>query len=473
MKRSEIDKWGDYDFTWLGHGSFFLGLLLNNFAFYHPKPLFVVTCGIIILVGFFNSSAFALVLPLVILFFYHYVSLKKLTRGIKLKRKAANKSQEEKSEKVIYEFSNPYDFDYSNFIVKDQFTGQAKQHTVADYTNYWDTLKKHTRFKSTHLFFLNNGMGKKYFGPAITILTDSMGLHRLKIVDERVEDVDVYPKVYATRAPKTLPNELSIQYGLFDSVKRGENVNFYKTREYRPGDSINKINWKLSQKSHKTIINEFENNSNSNINIILIDDQRLHAGEGGSSTFEYCKDIVLSLCHEHIRSNNTIGFFSHQKFIKALTGRNHLVSLEIYMAGMELKEYPTHELYHKATKVPDEVIKLEKSLKHLIKEESNTYIVTGFIPGKLWDYYLSLIKTVARESRQTHLVVVDALNELRRKTHSMDHTWIARIMEMMPGAQAQLKQICKSHNIYLTQTSIDSRLKGKERVKNAYQQHKL
>lgn len=473
MKKTQIDRWGDYDFKLLGHRSFFKGIILNNFAFYHPKPLFILTCLFMIFAGFFNTSAYALLIPFIILFYYHYFSLKKLTRGIKLKRKANEKSQEERSEKVIYEFSNPYAFDYSNFIIRDQFSGEAKKHTVSDYTQYRDTLHKYYRFKSTHHFNLNNGMGKKQFGPVVTLLTDSMGLHRLKLVDETAEAMDVYPKVYATKAPETLPNELSIQYGLFDSVKRGENVNFFKTREYRPGDSINKINWKLSQKTNKIIINEFENNSNSNINIILIDDQRLHAGEGGSSTFEYCKDIVLSLCHEHIRSNNSIGFFSHQKFIQALTGRSHLVSLEIYMAGMELQNYPAHELYHKNTKVPVEVQKLEKSLKHLIKDESNTYIVTGFIPGKLWDYYHHLFKEVSRQSRQTHLVVVDALDELKSKTHTFDHTWITKIMTMMPEAERRLKDMCKRNNIHLTMTSINSKVKGKQRVKYAYRSQQI
>lgn len=464
MKKISIDKFRDYPFDF----SLGLSFFPNNIAFFYPKPLFIIFTSLIGIVCLFNYRALIFFVPLVVVNFYQYLSLKKAKSGLKVKRKFSARSKEGNSELTQWEISNPYDFTFSNLVLKDKFIGERVPKGKKGILLYFEELKSRFRFKYQRKLILNNGMGKKPYGPMTIFFSDTLGLHQLKFVHDTEEYMHVFPKVYPVQAPRTKPHEQSIEYGLYDSTTRGENINFYQTREYREGDSINKINWKLTVKSHKVIVNEFENNSNSRINIILNDDHRIHNGDGAFSTFEYAKDMALSLCHHHINSNDSIGLICHQKYIQPKSGKNHLVALELFASNLEMSEFPAADLYHKSNKIPLEVQRLEKKINNLLKENSNTYIISGFIPGKLWRFYLDLFKTTARKSLKTHITLIDGISYLIKNSELDNQLWLAHLKESYPQAKAEFEIFCKKNAITFRIIEIDPTIEESHRIKDAF-----
>jgi len=469
MRKTSLNSFKDYPFQFEFKLRFISGLISANVLFLYPKPIILVTLFILFVLSLLNTLVFNFFIPLLGIYLYNYHSIKKIKNGIKIKRNYNPKSKEENEERVTYHISNPYSLNFSNLFIKDQFNGEKIVPTKNSTLFYKNELKQNHREVIKKDYKLNNGMGKKQFGPMSMILSDPLGINQLKIVHDDESYLEVFPKIYPTKAPMTTPFEHSIEYGLFDSITRGENVNFYKTREYQPGDSINKINWKLSLKDNTIIVNEYENNSNSKVNIILFDDQRLHVGDGADSSFEYCKDIALSLCQHHISSNDSIGLFCHQKYLKPMSGKSHLLALEIFAAGLKLKEFPVYSLYHKTTKIPTEVIEFENRLKHLIDKESNTYIITSIMPGKLWKYYFQLIRSVAMRSKTTHLTLVDGLGHILSKSHKDDQNWMAQIHASVPKEIEELKIFSEKNNITLSVVKVDARTSEPMRVRNAFE----
>lgn len=464
MKKATIDRFKDYSPKF----EFSKDIIVHNLSFLYPKPLMIIALVALVIVSIINYRALCFFFPLLIIYWYQFQTLQKAKVGLKFKRVFPETSKEEKTELVEYRISNPYDFHFANLVIKDKFDGERLTPNKKGILFYFDELQKKFRFHHQRPLKLNNGMGKKHFGPMTLFLSDSIGLHFLKYVYEKPSYMKVYPKVYSVKAPKTLPYEHSIEFGLHDSTTRGENINFYQTREYREGDSINKINWKLTVKSHKVIVNEFENNSNSRVNIVLIDDQRVHTGDGAFSSFEYAKDIALSLCHHHINSNNSIGLFCHQKYIKPSSGRSHLVSLEMFAGGLELAELSAAELYHRTTKVPVEIQQLEKKISTLINEGSNSYIITGFVPGKLWDYYLKLFETTARKSKATHITLIDGIDEVVKRSDSENQLWLSHMKSTYPEAKAEFEAFCKKNGIKYSIVKVDNKIKEAYRIKDAF-----
>jgi uncharacterized protein (DUF58 family) len=468
MRKLKLNKWSDYKINMELNRYFFKDFIINNLDCLKTKPLYISCLILLTICALFKTYIFVFIIPLLGLYIYNGLAIKSVVNKVKVKRTFSKKSKEENSEIVHYSIENSFNYSFSNFSITDVFQGHKYVRDVEQTVLFSASLRARSKTSHDKAFKLNNGMGKKYFGPMEINLTDQMGINEVSLVYPPDQFMDIYPKVNPTIAPKTKANDYSVQYGLFDSFKKGDNVNFYCTREYQPGDNVKKINWKLSLKSQSLIINEFENNTNSNINIIILDDQRLHLGAGRNSSLEYCKDLSLSLCHQHINSNNSIAMFGHSIHTNYNSGRNHLINIELKTTSLELTQFPKFDLYHKSNKVPAEIVKHESRIKKTIYEDSNTYIFTGLIPGKLWDFYLNLICNIKRKTMNTHLIVIDGIDSLLSESNQQDEKWLAHIKVLVPNEIDSLRVLCRSKGIKLSILTIGKPRHYRQKVKTAY-----
>lgn len=370
----------------------------------------------LLLIGFIifgkNLSALKIFIPLVAVDIYLRLSLRKLKNKIKILRVHNDKAKEEDLFSIKYYISNPSPFRYNNFTLINHFEGHHAPLIGTSWIKYFHSLPKNTRKYEERKVSLNHGMGEKTFGKIFSFVTDEVGFHRLKFVNEEINKVNVYPKVYSSRRDRITPDPTSRNFGDFDTYHRGENVNFYGVREYVQGDNIKKINWKLSLKHNSLIVNEFEKNVNGKICIAINEDIRVHMGEGSFSTLEYCKDFALSLCHQHIKNNNEIEFLTHQFPNRTGSGTAYVQNLEMILGRLLPAQFTMTQVYHRGSTCPQEIIKFCSRLLKTVTPTTTVYLLTGIIPGKIYRYYTDYFAKIAKRSHRLIIININGTNEL-------------------------------------------------------------
>ena len=157
--------------------------------------------------------------------------------------------------------------------------------------------------------------------------------------------------------------------GNYDSVFKGQGIEFSEIRDYRIGDDIRAIDWKVTARFNHPYIKEF------------IEERDLHAyfviDVSGSGNFgsnvskkEKSLEILASLMFAALQNNDGIGVFlvaeGIEKFIPAKKGRRHVLHLLNVVLNYKPKSLRTN---------------LQKSLEFVsktIKRKSIVFIVSDF-----------------------------------------------------------------------------------------------
>lgn len=464
--KSRIDKWGDYKLDWAYHRDYYSSFFLNNYQYFQPKKLMINSIVVFFCLGFFRPVFHAFFITFLGLYLYSYFAASKLMKHIHFTRRHVKKSQEEKTELVEYQFQNPYDIEFSNIVIRDQFSGMINR--SGDYRSFFPRLLPHRKVLKTKELELNNGMGLKNFGPLLFVTTDVLGINRIIIEQQDQSSMEVYPKVYPSKVPKSKSNLHSINFGDYDTFTRGNSVNFFRVREYVLGDPLNHINWKLSSKGQGILINEFEHNSNANVVVLFNDDQRLHVGEGANSTFEYTKDLTLSLLQQHARSNNAFGLFGHKKFIKSSSGLKHLHYIERYLMNLDLMPFSGLSPFQNSHGIPAEAALFMKKVRFHLDQHTNLFVMTSFIPGKIWDYYFDKILELAPTVGKVHLIIVEGFGSLLKSVTDTEKKWIYKMIEDLPKKLNEIEVKCRKHHIHLKIIRVNSDRSYKDIIRGAF-----
>lgn len=467
MRKITTDKWSDYPLKFsLNFRNFFI---LNS-RFFHPKPLFILSLWFFGLASILSLKLLKIFIPLLILYFYQKLTIKRSLKNFRIKKNIPPKSKEEKAEEFIYQVDNPNPFEYFNFSLIERNETSSSQRNL---TAFYPKLEAHQSKRIHHLVPMDNGMGNKSVGPIAAVFTDSLGINRVTYVDDSKNLVKIFPKVHPTIKPPMLPDQKSMTFGNFDSHQKGNNVNFYSTREYVQGDNTNHINWKLSLKSSQIIVNQFESNVNAQFYTVILDDERLHYGDGRFSSLEYCKDLILSLLHTQVKSNNEMGLFSSQKFIKAKSGQSHLNALEIYIATLQLAKIQENRSYTKKTIDKKKIEDVFRKLNFFIPREANLYLFAGFVPGPVLEVYLHNIVQLSPKFEKVHLVLTYGMSHLKENLSKDDQIWLGKMEAEAKKMSPEIISLCKKNNIQISLVEMNSKFKYEHTVKQGFQSAKL
>ncbi|MBT4790241.1 MAG: DUF58 domain-containing protein [Halobacteriovoraceae bacterium] len=460
----KIDKFSDYPFRFTRFGD----ILIDNIDFLFPKPLLILFFVILFIISLFKKEAFVILVPLVSLYAYQYFSLKKNSRYLKIKRSFPKQTKEENQEDVLFRIKNPVAFSLANFTLVSEFTLFKNPKGEKFIHFYLDDIKNNTVFGKKVGVQANTGMGIKEFGPDTYEMTDATGIHKLTLTSNKIINIKVFPKVYPTKLPKNISSKNSINFGQFDSTMRGNNVNFYGTKEYQPGDQVKHINWKLSLKSQKTIVNLFEQNTNSEISLLLVNDQRLHFGADATSTLEYCKDLLLSFCKQSAYSNNSLAVFTNDGVIKLNKGAQFLAHLEIEIMQLTPQKYSSNELHHSKIIRLTEVDHLYKKIILNQAQSNQIYIFTSMIRGKVWSCYFEMFLKLKRRFQKIHLIIPYGLEQVNLEIQREDALVVASHQKEMQKDLENLKFLCRRHGIQLSLVKIGHHNKYKETIKDGF-----
>jgi uncharacterized protein (DUF58 family) len=116
--------------------------------------------------------------------------------------------------------------------------------------------------------------------------------------------------------------------GLHRSPHLGFSVNFAEYRQYRPGDDIRKIDWKVYGRQDRFFVKEYEGETNTSIHLILDCSRSMAYGTRGLQKLEYGQYLAASLGYFAFKQRDSVGFISFdekvQEFIPARGSIGHL-----------------------------------------------------------------------------------------------------------------------------------------------------
>ena len=115
--------------------------------------------------------------------------------------------------------------------------------------------------------------------------------------------------------------------GIRRRPRRGEGSDFHQLREYRDGDSLRQIDWKVTARLRKTISREYQDERDQQIVFLLDCGRKMHARDEELSHFDHALNAVLLLAHVALRQGDAVGlltFSGERRWLAPRKGSGHL-----------------------------------------------------------------------------------------------------------------------------------------------------
>jgi uncharacterized protein (DUF58 family) len=160
--------------------------------------------------------------------------------------------------------------------------------------------------------------GRARIGP-LTIRTGGpLGLAGRQSTIALIDDVKVYPALRG-RAEVELRfrHAQLLQSGARASAYRGGSDEFDSLREYRSDDEFRRINWKATARSPRPIANEYREEHNQQV-VMLLDASRATAGQvDGVSRLEHSLDAAIAVADLAARVGDHVGALAFGRDVQA------------------------------------------------------------------------------------------------------------------------------------------------------------
>ena len=157
--------------------------------------------------------------------------------------------------------------------------------------------------------------------------------------------------------------------GNYHSIFKGQGIEFSEIRDYRPGDDIRAIDWKVTARFNRPFIKEFIEERDLNIYFVF----DYSASNSFGNLIEKRRkaiELTATLMFSAMRNNDNVGLFifteNIEKFIPARKGRRHVLKL--------VSSLVSHQPQNKKTDI-------EKSLfyiSNILKKRSVIFILSDF-----------------------------------------------------------------------------------------------
>lgn len=142
--------------------------------------------------------------------------------------------------------------------------------------------------------------GEYFIGPAEATTHDPVGLFAARLRFTGRRRLLVYPRTFPIRQFPFILSGRTPRFGLEVGRLGGGDVgDFYGIREYRTGDSLQRVHWRSSARLGKLVVKQFEKSTVGEVTLVL-DLMRGHdVGAGKETTLEYAVKIIAS-CAEYL-----------------------------------------------------------------------------------------------------------------------------------------------------------------------------
>lgn len=241
--------------------------------------------------------------------------------------------------------------------------------------------------------------GSHSISPVEVIGRDFLGIKDVVYVvaDDEVR-IEAYPRIVGTKRLvlsklRTRERMSSNQVALMGPTS----TDFKEIREYRPGDSIRRINWKATARFGEVLVNEYEPEGRATVMIYLDTTEGMSVGSALHGALESSLGLVISLVGILLRNDFRVGLYLVGSR-KIITPRTGVQAVSTFVRAL-LSAGPS--VYHHES-FP---LAIERSRTSLQGGVSAAILLTNLTP-----YNLDEIKSTVKRLRGTfgcRVVVVD------------------------------------------------------------------
>ncbi len=247
--------------------------------------------------AFFGRPAIVALLSGVAFLGFLYLRARQIALGVYVTRIVPSASLEHSDVTAVLEIRNTSPFKADSLILVDHFNGSREFRRLIPIS---PPLKPGEIRKLPCIWQCDAGMGAYHFGPTSALIGDPFGIFQFTMTQTQSDNIEVLPKTIALHDFE-LPASLSSSgSGLRESPIAGNSVNVLGVRDYVKGDPITRIHWRLSARHGSLVVKELENSVSTDVTLFVDMDQRNHIGLKDESSWEYAKDLAISLIHENL-----------------------------------------------------------------------------------------------------------------------------------------------------------------------------
>jgi uncharacterized protein (DUF58 family) len=187
--------------------------------------------------------------------------------------------------------------------------------------------------------------------------------------------------------------------GNSNSIFKGQGIEFSEIRDYRPGDDIRAIDWKVTARFNHPYIKEFIEERDLQIYFVI---DLSESGSFGTNISKKQKalEIIASLMFAALRNNDRMGVFlitdRVERFIPAKKGRKHLLQALNLIVSFTPKSLKTD--------LKTSLVQISK----IIKRKSVLFVISDFIDES---EFLKPLKIL----REKHDIIALKIADLREK----------------------------------------------------------
>ena len=188
--------------------------------------------------------------------------------------------------------------------IYDELPSQARLVRGSNYTLLYLKRQQEVSFTYTVQVPLR---GHYHLGPVRLRVKDAFDLFYSERHEKALEPFSVFPRIEPLESEILSGKNPKLYQGAMPIYSVGEGTQFYSLREFLPGDSLRKVNWKAVARTGQMMVNETEREDI--IDIFLLLDARGVSGLGSptDNPLEMCCRAAATFANQLLRARNNVG----------------------------------------------------------------------------------------------------------------------------------------------------------------------
>lgn len=254
-----------------------------------------------------------------------------IAHGLYVARSCPTRARKDHPLEIKYEIRNASEFRVSRFWIRDFFSGSK----LGGFSFAFDgDLPALSIKKIEKELICDAGMGMREWSPLILTISDPLGIFEFTVKDDEALRVEILPEYLDLEGFEILDSLDSNAIGMNESVRAGHSPNFLGLREYVAGDSIKRINWKVSARHQELVVNVFESMVHTDLTVCVDMGGENHVGRAGDSTWESAKEATIAILHEMYPRTHRTQLHSQVAAVPFDRGMSHLLLMTQTVADL-------------------------------------------------------------------------------------------------------------------------------------------
>jgi len=254
--------------------------------------------------------------------------------------------------------------------------------------------------------------------------------------------------------------------GNYHSIFKGTGIEFSEIREYKPGDDVRAIDWKVTARFNRPFIKELIEERDLRVYFVL----DVSASSSFGNNIEKKRksiELIASLMFSAMKNNDTVGLFlitdKLEKFIPARKGKKHILRLITNLLTFNPESKKTN------------LLEPFKSVSKIIKKRSIVFVISDFFsddfskPLKVLKKRNDVIAIRIIDNREKEIPNVgyieleDEETEEQILVDTSDENFRENYLQLIKENDGKLERMFKKHRIdfieILTDESYEKPLK--------------